>query len=446
MPVRYEPSGVIPVNAAAGYGASGGGGGGGGNVAAMAQQEMQMRAQAASQQAQLMQQDRQFGDRMLANRTEQDMQQTYSPREAMQAQAQAGLQLRLQQEEFSHADNMRLQRLKQADAQIEQQVSAGILTQNEALVARGQLRGVMDPLEQKKQQTEVAMLQKRNQMMDVEFKAQAERQAAVTKLESMKFEDRWAEWADPAIKQSVAERLAQTPGFMTLPPQQREAMIIAQVRREGGMMMGFQKKPGEFDIIPARGAGGGAGKGEPGDAAAVAKDQQREVRENQKQAWQLARDEAKEARESAPASAWSEEKLNKRAAEHYDFLASGGGKKKDDQEPLAGPTAIANLDQQAERITLADGLTGTEKTEATMAISRFKELLKQHQDPANRPHEVTQELEKLRQKVKAAIAKAKPPAMSPDDVQQKAGEIIRGFIGNLSPDRSINAGEGVPLG
>lgn len=80
--------------------------------------------------------------------------QAQQQRQLVQQHAQA--QMAMQAQSFTMADQMQLNRLKQADSYIDQQASAGQWSQDEVAQAKAQVRGVMGPLQMKEQQARTA--------------------------------------------------------------------------------------------------------------------------------------------------------------------------------------------------------------------------------------------------------------------------------------------------
>lgn len=456
MPIVYQPAAPVGaiLDSRSNRNSGGSAGGGGVSLSQMYAEEMNNRQQSAIVNAQLMARDRQGGDQLQEERAQFAARNNFSPRDQGMAQAQmaeqaqrGAIQSQLQQEDFTHSDNVRLQQLQQGKNDILQQHSDGQITTPERDQMLLQLhtgeRGI-SVLNLRKQATEQKYQEQHQKQIAQTMKFQKDGELAMGKLESQAFPDRWAEWADPAIKQSVYETLAQTnPQFAQLNPQQKEALVIEETRRRGGMIMGFQKKPGEWEIHSPKVQGGKAGSGGSGEvpmheSGLTQDDYDKKYKQAhdmtlKEQAWQITNDDGTKKYAHPQTQEWRDQRIQ----QHLTNLlpkAKGGqvSAATGDGEAGVGPTSLGNLDDASSRIAEAGGISQDEKLAAGMNLKRAKEIFAKYPDPAKMPQEVKDELERARQAVKGIMSKMQAPGMSPEQAAAAAQSVAGKAFGALS--------------
>lgn len=190
MPISFEAPG--PIGAIVGINRLGNGQG----LAEQYGAEMQARNAAAQQNAARMQQDRMAANGQMQQRDQFVAQNAYSPRDQGQAQSQmalqqqhAQLQSQLQQEDFNHADGVRLSQLNQAKASIIQQESDGQISIPERDQMLTQLytgdRGI-SVLDNRQKATQAKAQQQHIEQIKQQMRLQAEDSESKGKLEEQR--------------------------------------------------------------------------------------------------------------------------------------------------------------------------------------------------------------------------------------------------------------------
>lgn len=205
-------------------------------------------------------QDRQNRMAMLQQEGQQRLDQMAfgGAMESQQALQRAQLQAQLNQVELSQADQMRMQRLKQAEAEVAQ----ANLTPEEKQDALFQIRTGLDPLQRRQAVAQMNHQQLQDQMLTAQLQKQQRLENEAAQFRAKNLEDRIALIPDPQMMLDASQSLATVlPQWNMMPPQMQRQLAKSVVAARGGMMTAWEKTPGGWEVI------GGSKAGQAGEAA-----------------------------------------------------------------------------------------------------------------------------------------------------------------------------------
>ncbi len=175
-------------------------------------------------------------------------------------QSEVNAHLALSQGQLSQAEEMRLQRMNQGIAAVQDQIDSGELEEDDGNELIGQLRTGIDPLQRRQAQAHLQGQELANKQREAQIKNDFATQQAHNTLNARSLNDRSVIVEDPVIRAQAEEEydtanpedayLMQLPDLDPAQRQEiqdrREQAIKSQVRARGGHTHWIETQPGRF--------------------------------------------------------------------------------------------------------------------------------------------------------------------------------------------------------
>lgn len=164
-----------------------------------------------------------------------------------QAQEQEFQQrMAIRQMELSLPEQMDMQQRQHGIAHVRKMISEGRLKPEQGQPLIDMMEGGLNMYQAQQIRHQMATEEMNGKRMDAQLKHQAIKDQETAAFYSKGFSERTAMFAHPRVKMEVAKEMEPMFQMGNIPPEAREAMIMAEVDKRGGMRHFYQDKPGSW--------------------------------------------------------------------------------------------------------------------------------------------------------------------------------------------------------